>query len=174
MQAVAELSFEIVEGPDAGRVVPLVGSLVIGSDPAVEIALADSHVEAQHSRVTASGGGALVEDLGDPGGTFVNNAELRVPTRMGPGDELQVGVTVLKLRAGAGPPSEVRPKPPKLAGDQAAPAYIAPGIAAQPRRTSAIDELLDVRTKRMARHAPLAVFVIVVYAVLIYLATAKL
>ena len=170
-----ELSFEIVEGPDAGRVVPLVGSLVIGSDPAVEITLADSHVEAQHSRVTASGDGALVEDLGDPGGTFVNDAELRVPTRMNLGDELQVGVTVLKLRAGAGASSEVRPKPPALASGQDLPAYIAPGIAvALPRRASEIDELLDVRTKRMARHAPLAVFVLVVYAVLIYLATAKL
>ena len=39
---------------------------------------------------------------------------------------------------------------------------------------SEIDELLDVRTKRMARHAPLAVFVIVVFAVLIYLATSRL
>jgi hypothetical protein len=31
-----------------------------------------------------------------------------------------------------------------------------------------------VRTKRMARHAPLAIFVIVVWAVLLYLLTAKL
>jgi len=109
---VGELSFEIVEGPDAGRVVPLDGALVIGSDPAVEIPLADPHVEAQHTRVTAAGDGALVEDLGDPGGTFVNDAELRVPTRMSAGDELQVGVTVLKLRSGTEAPSEVRPKPP--------------------------------------------------------------
>jgi hypothetical protein len=42
------------------------------------------------------------------------------------------------------------------------------------RRASEIDELLDVRTKRMARHAPLAVLVIVVFAVLIYLATSRL
>jgi hypothetical protein len=34
---VGDLSFEIVEGPDAGRVVPLAGSLVIGSDEAVEV-----------------------------------------------------------------------------------------------------------------------------------------
>jgi pSer/pThr/pTyr-binding forkhead associated (FHA) protein len=163
---VGELSFEIVEGPDAGRVVPVLGSVVIGSGPEVDVALADSHVEARHTRVTASGDGALVEDLGEPGGTFVNDSELRVPTRIRPGDELQVGVTVLKLRSGE-VPSEVRPKPP------ASP--IAPAIAREPvRGASEIDELLDVRTKRMARHAPLAVFVIVVYAVLIYLATAKL
>jgi hypothetical protein len=177
---VAELSFEILEGPDAGRVVQLDGSHVIGRDQGVEIVLADPHVEGQHTRVTVAGDGVLVEDLGDPGGTFVNDAELRVPTRMAPGDELQVGVTVLKLRAGADAPSEVRPKPPALASSQIEPAYLIPGAAAaaaepEPaRRSREIDDLLDVRTKRMARHAPLAVFVIVVWAVLIYLLTAKL
>jgi hypothetical protein len=173
---VTELSFEVVEGPDAGRVVPLAGSLVIGSDPAVEIVLTDARVEARQSRVTAAADGVLVEDLGDPGGTFVNDAELRVPTRMSPGDELQVGVTVLKLRAEVDAPSEVRPKPPALASAQGEPAYFVPVPPAPetPERPSEIHELLDVRTKRMARHAPLVVLVIVVYAVLIYLATAKL
>lgn len=169
----AELSFEIVEGPDAGLVVPVVGSVVIGTDAAVEVPLSDSRIEPQHTRVTASADAALVEDLGDPGGTFVNDAELRVPTWIKPGDELQVGVTVLKLRAGDAP-SEVRAKPAPLSGTQTAPAFIAPGLPDRVRRASEIDELLDVRTKRMARHAPLAVFVIVVFAVLIYLATSKL
>jgi hypothetical protein len=36
-----------------------------------------------------------------------------------------------------------------------------------------MDELLDVSVKSKARHAPLAVLVIVIYAVLIYLATSK-
>ena len=170
----AELSFEIVEGPDAGLVVPVAGVLVIGSGPAASIRLRDPHVETEHTRVTSAGDGALVEDLGDPGGTFVNDAELRVPTRMGPGDELQVGVTVLKLRSGAGAPSEVRLKPAALAIGQAAPGYLVPGVAEKRGPAPAIDRLLDVRTKRMARHAPLVIFVIVVYAVLIYLATARL
>ena len=126
--------------------------------------------------MTASAGGALVEDLGDPGGTFVNDSELRVPTRMEPGDALQVGLTVLKLRAGSMPPSEVIAKPPPLAATNGAtPGYLAPPPAAEARRPGpSMEGLLDVRTKRMARHAPLVVFVIVVYAVLIYLATAKL
>ena len=170
-----ELSFEILEGPDAGRVVQLGGSAVIGRDNGVEIPLADPHVEERHTRVTVAGNGVLVEDLGDP---FVNDAELRVPTRMTAGDELQVGVTVLRLRTGADAPSAVRPKPPALAASQLEPAYLAPGAAsaapAPPRRSSEIDDLLDVRTKRMARHAPLAVFVIVVWAVAIYLLTARL
>ena len=171
-----ELTFEVVEGPDAGRVVPLDGSLVVGSAPVAEVVVADSRVDPQHARVTVAGEGLLVEDLGEPGGTFVNDAELRAPTRMGPGDELQVGVTVLRLRTGADAATAVRPKPPALAAGQSEPAYIAAAIAATPRaeRVSEVDDLFDVRVKRMARHAPLAVLVIVVYAVLIYLATARL
>jgi hypothetical protein len=125
--------------------------------------------------VTASAGGALVEDLGDPGGTFVNESELRVPTRIEPGDALQVGLTVLKLRSGAMAPSEVIAKPPSLAATNGAtPAYLAPRSPEERRPGPSMEGLLDVKTKRMARHAPLVVFVIVVYAVLIYLATAKL
>jgi predicted component of type VI protein secretion system len=173
---VAELSFEVVEGPDAGRVVALEGSLVVGGAPPADVVLADRRVEAQHTRVTVAGDGLLVEDLGESGGTFVNDAELRAPTRMGPGDELQVGVTVLKLRAGADAASAVRAKPPALASSQSEPAFVAAAAAElrRSRNASEVEELLDVRTKRMARHAPLAVFVIVVYAVLIYLATARL
>jgi hypothetical protein len=53
---VRELSFEIVEGPDAGRVVPLAGSLVIGGDEAVEVVLSDPHVERRPSRARRSFG----------------------------------------------------------------------------------------------------------------------
>lgn len=156
-----QLSFEVVEGPGAGRVIPLHGSLVIGGGAGSDVRLDDPHLDPAHTRVTESAGGALVEDLGEPGGTFVNHAELRIPTRMAPGDLLQIGVSVLKLREGAGAPSEVVEGPP-------------PPAVVPPRAQHEIDELLDVRVKRMARHAPLAVFVIVVWAVLLYLATARL
>ena len=175
MNATSELSFEVVEGPDAGLVVPVEGTLVIGSGATASVRLDEPHVEAEHTRVTASAGGELVEDLGDPGGTFVNDAELRVPTRIEPGDALQVGLTVLKLRSGAAAPSEGRPKPPPLAaGNGAAPGYLAPAVPKERGPGPSMEGLLDVRTKRMARHAPLVVLVVVVYAVLIYLATSKL
>lgn len=160
------LSFEVVEGPDTGRIVELRGSVVIGGAPASDVHLADPHLDPAHTRVTESAGGAIVEDLGEPGGTFVNHAELRVPTRMAPGDLLQIGVSVLKLRSGVDPPSEVVERPPEVPS--------APVAPAAPRRRHEVDELLDARTKRMARHAPLAVFVLVVWAVLLYLATARL
>ena len=106
------LSFEVVEGPDAGRVIALHGSVVIGGAAGSDVHLDDPHLDPAHTRVTESAGGALVEDLGEPGGTFVNDAELRVPTRMTPGDLLQIGVSVLKLREGVDAPSEVVEGPP--------------------------------------------------------------
>ena len=158
------LSFEIVEGPEAGRIVALRGSVVIGGASSSDVHLSDPHLDPAHTRVTEAGDGVLVEDLGEPGGTFVNDAELRIPTRMVAGDMLQIGISVLKLRSGEAAPSEVVPRPPEPV----------PAPAGHARQRAEIDELLDVRVKRMARHAPLAVFVVVVWAVLIYLATARL
>jgi pSer/pThr/pTyr-binding forkhead associated (FHA) protein len=171
------LALEIVEGPDSGRVVPLEGMLEIGSSPDAGLRLADPHASARHARITPSGGGALVEDLGDPGGTFVNDSEVAAPTRIAPGDELQLGVTVLQLRTAAeiaSGPSAVRPKPPPLAAQQAAPAYVPTGVVEQDPSLEEVDELLDARVRSKARTAPLALFVLVVFAVLIFLATAKL
>ena len=177
MEAAGGLSLEIVEGPDAGRLVALDRPLEIGSDPAAGLRLTDAYVSAQHVRVTPEGGGALVEDLGDPGGTFVNDSEVAAPTRISPGDDLQVGVTVLELRTAAqvaAQPSAVRPKPPPLAAAQREPGYVPPATAAQDPMLDDVDALLDVRVKSKARTAPLALFVLVVFAVLIFLAHAKL
>jgi hypothetical protein len=78
---------------------------------------------------------------------------------MRPGDELQIGVTVLQLRSAtevAGRGTAVRPSPPPRTEDAA---------------LDEVESLLDERTKAKARTAPLALFVLVVLAVLIFLAT---
>jgi pSer/pThr/pTyr-binding forkhead associated (FHA) protein len=160
------LTLEIVEGPGAGTTVPLQGPLEIGRDPAAGFRLEDDNVDPFHVRVTPADGGALVEDLGELGGTFVNDSEVGAPTRIRPGDELQIGVTVLKLRtaAEAAAGTAARPKPPTLA------------VAATPSRPAEEDEdvrrvrsLVDVRVKAKAHNAPLALLVLAVYAVLVYL-----
>ena len=173
----AALTLEIVEGPDAGRLVPLTGALELGSDPAAGLALADPHVEPHHARVSPQGDGALVEDLGRPGGTFVNDAELHDRTHIRAGDEIQVGITVLQLRRASdveASPSAVRLKPPPLRIEGTAPGYVPPEVARQKPATPELDDLLDTRVKLQARTAPLAIFVLVVFAVMIFLATSKL
>jgi hypothetical protein len=161
------LTLEIVEGPGAGTSTPLEGPVEIGRDPAAGFRVEDTHVDPLHVRVTPTEGGALVEDLGELGGTFVNDSELGAPTQIKPGDEIQIGVTVLKLRtseeAAAG--TAARPKPPALTAPPAAP----PPLDESDIDVRRVRSLVDVRVKAKARNAPLALSVLVIYAVLVYL-----
>ncbi|HEV8650900.1 MAG TPA: FHA domain-containing protein [Actinomycetes bacterium] len=181
------LSLEIVEGPDSGRRVGLPAPLEIGRARDVGLALNDRLVSRRHARITPSGSAAIVEDLGSRNGTFVNGNEVQGLVRVGPGDQLVLGVTLLELRTArqiAERPSAVHAVPPPLAAPVRPPDYV-PGellddlgnllddlgpTVAEPT-ASTLDPLLDARAKGKARTAPLAVFVLVVLVVLIYLAT---
>jgi pSer/pThr/pTyr-binding forkhead associated (FHA) protein len=189
---VPELSLEIVEGAGAGRMVPVDGTVIVGRGRDADLVLADELVSRRHARVTVSGPGAQVEDLGSRNGTFLNGEGLHGPTRLEPGDQLQLGVTLVELRSArqiAERPSAVHPVPPPLAVPARAPDYLAgahtdegaggppapePALAGptgRPRHE--LDPLLDSRTKGKARTAPLALFVLVALVVIIYLATAR-
>jgi len=184
---VEPLSLEIVEGPDAGRRVGLPGPLEIGRDQDAGLALNDNLVSRRHARITPSGPGAVVEDLGSRNGTFLNGNEVHGLARVGPGDQLLLGVTLLELRSArqiAERPSAVHAVPPPLAVPVRSPDYVPPRLVddlgpimddlgptlAEPA-AGTLDPLLDARAKRKARTAPLAVFVLVVLVVLVYLAT---
>jgi pSer/pThr/pTyr-binding forkhead associated (FHA) protein len=185
---VPELSLEIVEGTGAGRMVAVGAGVIVGRGRDADLVLADELVSRQHARITPSGSGAVVEDLGSRNGTFVNGEAIHGPTRLEPGDQLQLGVTLVELRSArqvAERPSAVHPVPPPPAVPVRAPDYLA-GVAdtggrpdspppAQPARPRGheLDPLLDSRTKGKARTAPLALFVLVALVVIIYLATAR-
>jgi pSer/pThr/pTyr-binding forkhead associated (FHA) protein len=183
-----ELSLEIVEGAGAGRIVTLGGPVTVGRGRDADLGLADDLVSRRHARVTPGGAGAVVEDLGSRNGTFVNGEVIHGPTRLEPGDQLQLGVTLLELRSArqiAERPSAVHPVPPPLAVPARAPDYLGgaagggavpppaaePAAAGRPRHE--LDSLLDSRTKGKARTAPLALFVLVALVLIIYLATAR-
>jgi len=174
---VTDLILEIVEGPFAGRQITLTQVLVIGRDPSAGLVLDDTLVSRQHLRVTPEGGGAVAEDLGSLNGSIVNGNELQAQSsvRVDPGDRLQVGLSVLLLRTPAEVarvPSAVHPIPPALATPARPPDFIPPEIATPGKRGVAeLEEYLDIHTKGKAKTAPLAVFVLVVFAVLIFLAT---
>jgi pSer/pThr/pTyr-binding forkhead associated (FHA) protein len=177
----AELTLEIVEGPDAGRQLPVQGSVVIGRSPEADIVLDDLQVSRKHARVTANKGAAVVEDLSSANGTFINQNELHGPARLDPGDELLIGVTLLQLRTREEisiVPSAVRVVPAGLAIPPRTPDYVPPAIlspeedvpepVAQPKE---LTKLYDVRVRERANLAPLAIFLLVCFVVLIYLAT---
>jgi pSer/pThr/pTyr-binding forkhead associated (FHA) protein len=192
VSTVEQLSLEIVEGADAGRRVELVAPLTVGRTADADLVLADELVSRRHARVSQRGAGAVVEDLGSRNGTFVNGNQIHGPTRLVPGDQLQLGVTLVELRSVtqiAERPSAVQPVPPPLAVPERTPDYLPGQPVADPARTPAggavdgavgggaprheLDSLLDSRTKGKARTAPLALFVLAALVVIVYLATAR-
>ena len=123
-----ELSLEIVEGIGAGRMVALGGAVVVGRGRDTDLMLADELVSRHHARVSPHGPAAVVEDLGSRNGTFVNGEAIHGPTRLEPGDQLQLGVTLVELRSArqiAERPSAVHPVPPPLAVPARTPDYLA-------------------------------------------------
>jgi hypothetical protein len=89
--------------PEIGRVVPLFsGVFVLGRTNEADIELDAVTVAGRHTQLsvtTGAGAGAHIEvqDLESHSGTWVNGEIVRAPTRLAPGDVLQVGTVVLEL-----------------------------------------------------------------------------
>jgi pSer/pThr/pTyr-binding forkhead associated (FHA) protein len=177
----ADLTLEIVEGPGSGRQIALDRPVVIGRAPDVELVLDDDEVSRHHARVSpASDGSAVVEDLGSANGTYVNHNELHGPARLDPSDELLLGVTVIEVRSSSqitAKRTAQRPVPPALAQAANSPVYVDPNVidAVLQREESAgaqeLEKYLDVRVRRRAQLAPLALLMLIALALIIYFAT---
>ncbi len=195
-----EYVLEIVEGPEAGRRIPLDGPLELGRDPEVGGSLSqDELVSRRHTRVTPVDDGARVEDLDSRNGTFVDSDQIFDPAHLAPGGQLLVGVTLLELRPAAEvaagmtsvraiPASltqfrplpmqdagltTVRRVPTSLAIEEAEPDYVPANALEDSARSGALTALLDTHTKGKARGAPIGVFVLAALAVILYLALAS-
>jgi pSer/pThr/pTyr-binding forkhead associated (FHA) protein len=188
---------EIVEGPEAGRRIPLTGPIEIGRDGSAGAALSmDELVSRRHVRITPEADGAKVEDLGSQNGTFVDGDEISGPAHLAVDGQVLIGVTVLQLRTASALASRgtgVRPIPadlsslrplpsaepagatavrqvvPGLVREEAEPDYVpAEALGGAPGSGSLLP-LLDVHTKGKARAAPIGIFVLVALAVILYL-----
>ena len=178
----AELTLEIVEGPGAGQKLALDRPIVIGRAPDADLVLHDDRVSRHHVRVSpGEAGSAVVEDLASANGTFVNQNELHDSGRLDLGDELLVGVTLLELRSRvqvAERPSALRVVPPALAAAPRQPDYVRPEVvdsddhaAPVPAGPGDLHRFLDVRVRRQAQLAPLALLMVIALALSIYFAT---
>jgi hypothetical protein len=67
---------------------------LIGRDVTNDIVLGDSEVSRQHSRLSRTPGGFVLEDMGSTNGTFVNGERLMSPSVLNPGDLIGIGETV--------------------------------------------------------------------------------
>jgi predicted component of type VI protein secretion system len=95
----SDLILEIVEGPEAGRQLPLDQVVDVGREPSLALHLdEDTQVSRRHARITAQGGTVAVEDLGSTNGTYVNDQPIGSPRTLNPGDKVRIGLTVLELR----------------------------------------------------------------------------
>jgi pSer/pThr/pTyr-binding forkhead associated (FHA) protein len=74
-------------GPNPGMIFDLTKEITtLGRDVANDIVLGDPEVSRQHSRLTRTPGGYVLEDLGSTNGTFVNGDRLTSPRVLNPGD----------------------------------------------------------------------------------------
>jgi len=177
-----ELTLEVIEGPGAGRQILLDRPIIIGRGTGVDLQLEDGEVSRRHAKISPEpDGSATVEDLGSTHGTFVNQNELMGPARLDAGDELLLGVTVIQLRSAndiATRVSAVIQVPPGLAMAARPPTYVNPEVArhdtegakASSGGIPELEKYLDVRVRRRAQLAPLAMLILVAIALGLYFA----
>jgi EmrB/QacA subfamily drug resistance transporter len=96
---IAEL--RVIDGPRAGELVPVKGSLVFGRDPEADFTIEDAggEVSRRHARVSASGDTATVEDLASTNGTFLNGERVRGTRTLKRGDRIRIGAITFEYAA---------------------------------------------------------------------------
>ena len=110
-----------VAGAGFGRTFPLLGPTVLGRGADCDIHLDHPGVSRQHLRLTPTGEGLLVEDLGSTNGWLLNE-ERRERAWARHGDE--IGVDALRFRVvapGAGPSAGARPRRARAARARVSP-----------------------------------------------------
>jgi S-DNA-T family DNA segregation ATPase FtsK/SpoIIIE len=91
----------VLQGPDAGRRVPLpAGNITIGRGSGCDLRLSDTLVSRRHVRVLLTSGSAELLDLGSANGITVNDQPVSRGAWL-PGDRLRIGDTVLGIEFAA-------------------------------------------------------------------------
>ncbi len=126
----AEFRMIVRTGPNPGTVFELTKEVsLIGRDVTNDVVVGDAEVSRQHSRITRTPGGYVLEDLGSTNGTFVNGERLVAPRVMNPGDLVALGETVSLTFDATSPEAAATVAQPAATAE---PAKKAPGAAAQP------------------------------------------
>ena len=110
------LQLVVVEGPDAGRAVPLDAPRTVGGEPGCDLVLTDDRVSRRHLRLTPGPDGRVdVEDLGSKNGTHFEGSRIE-RARVGVGATLKLGRTFLRV-APRSRPLEVTPTQERRFGE---------------------------------------------------------
>jgi hypothetical protein len=82
----------------AGRTYDLDDELTIGRSPGCGVAMPDDiYTSTLHARLFRRNDQLWVEDLGSTNGTYVNSEQIKQAVRLGKGDLLQIGSTVIEV-----------------------------------------------------------------------------
>jgi hypothetical protein len=133
----------IVAGPSSGSELPIApGITVISRAPAAApgrrgeayLILPDSDISRRHAELRRTDEVVMLTDLGSTNGTLVNDAPLRVPAALRPGDRVRIGPAelVYELDRAVSAPISGRPSYPdtgRATADQWAPAASGPDRA---------------------------------------------
>jgi predicted component of type VI protein secretion system len=101
------------EGPLSGRRIEVEAELVLGREDA-GLTIEDEEISRRHAVVRPGDGGLEIEDLGSTNGTYVNGSRIQGPTRLGGGDTVKLGRSLLQVespRAAATVAAAVLPTP---------------------------------------------------------------
>src|SRR5580693_5483619 len=94
-EAMKEVTFQILEGIDKGRVFrDLAIPVTIGREEGNLLRLNDERVSRFHAKVQVDGSDVIITDLESTNGTRVNGAPVQI-RRIRPGDQIAIGRSVL-------------------------------------------------------------------------------
>ncbi len=138
----------IDHGQDAGKVwrLPGPGSYIIGRDPSISIRVLDMKVSKAHCRIVVQGEGAtsraILEDLKSTHGTELNGQPVSSPKQLKPGDEIRLGLSILRFLSDGAADEDAVPHAAKNARTSVAVEDKAAGTAPKRRKTFAADSLV--------------------------------
>ena len=143
MQGSGSFRLIVRRGPQPNQIYELNKDVItLGRDITNDIVINDPEVSRHHCRMTRSGGGYTLEDLGSTNGTFVNGQRLGSPRPLSNNEMIGLGetVTLVYEAALAGVSPDFSPRPVISGGQPPAPSYgsYAPpaGQAYPPRRAA--------------------------------------
>jgi predicted component of type VI protein secretion system len=126
----SEFRIIVRTGPNPGTVFELPKEVsLIGRDVTNDVVVGDAEVSRQHSRLTRTPSGYVLEDLGSTNGTFVNGERLVAPRVLNPGDLIALGETITMTFDATAPEAAATVAQPAAIAE---PAKKSPRAAAQP------------------------------------------
>jgi pSer/pThr/pTyr-binding forkhead associated (FHA) protein len=82
---------------DGKRLVVGAGGVTLGRSRECDVMLDDPNVSRTHAELRPRGGSWVLTDLGSTNGSSVNGQRIDAPTVVKPGDEIELGTSVMKF-----------------------------------------------------------------------------